>query len=153
MKIAFWYSGNETSRELAAVIAAYEKRLRRYIQLEQQLIPLPKGQEGDKRAIKERDKVLKQLKQGDTLILLDEQGKKLTSKGFADYLQNQLNTAQQRIIFLAGASHGFHEDLRNRADNKLALSSLTMNHEHARLIFMEQLYRVFTIIHNAPYHH
>jgi 23S rRNA (pseudouridine1915-N3)-methyltransferase len=153
MKIAFWYSGNETSRELAAVIAAYEKRLRRYIQLEQQLIPLPKGQEGDKRAIKERDKVLKQLKQGDTLILLDEQGKKLTSKGFADYLQNQLNTAQQRIIFLAGASHGFHEDLRNQADDKLALSSLTLNHEHARLIFIEQLYRIFTIIHNDPYHH
>lgn len=153
MKIAFWYSGSESSQELTSLIAAYEKRMKRYLRLEQQLIPLPKGQEGDKRAEKERDKVFKQLKQNDALILLDEQGKQMTSKGFAEYLENHLQTTHQRVIFLAGASHGFHEELHHRADDKIALSSMTLNHEHVRLLFMEQLYRGLTIMYNDPYHH
>lgn len=153
MKLAFWYSGMKTPEPITAALRPFEKRLHRYVSLEQKLIDLPKGQTGEQRAIKERDKVLKQVKSGDKLILLDERGRQFHSSTFAEYLQDHLETAQHRLIFLAGASHGFHDDLHARASDKVALSQLTLNHTHVRLLFIEQLYRSFTILNNDPYHH
>lgn len=153
MKLAFWYSGNPHPHTIASAMEPFEKRIQRYIKLEQQHIELPKGQTGEQRAMKERDKVLKRLKQGDRLVLLDETGQQFDSKALANYLDQQLQKAHQRLIFLSGGSHGFHDDLHQRADDKVALSKLTLNHAHARLVFIEQLYRCLTIIHNDPYHH
>ena len=153
MKVEFWYSGNETARPLQAAIEPYEKRLGQYIPFRKQLISLPKGQSGEQRAYKEQERVLKALKPTDHLILLDENGKSYSSRSLAAHLEGLFQLSQQRLIFLASSSHGFHSALKARANELIALSQLTFNHEHARLIFIEQLYRCLTLMHNDPYHH
>lgn len=153
MRVLFWYSGGKTNQELQKAVAAYEKRLSKYIPFQQTLFSIPKGLSPEQRTKKEKDKVLRHLKAGDHLILLDESGQNYSSIELADYLQELFHGPHQRLIFLASSSHGFHEALKSRADAKIALSRLTLNHEHVRLIFMEQLYRCMTIINHDPYHH
>lgn len=153
MKVVFWYSGSENPDYLEDGIAPLNKRIQKYIPFEHQLLSLGKVKDPEKRMEKEKDAVLKALKPGDYLILLDENGQSFTSQAFAVYLQQCFNQGHQRLIFLAGSSHGFHKELKQNAHGLLALSQMTFNHEHIRLIFTEQLYRALTIIHNEPYHH
>jgi 23S rRNA (pseudouridine1915-N3)-methyltransferase len=57
------------------------------------------------------------------------------------------------LVFVIGGAYGFSEKVYQRADGKLSLSQMTFSHQMVRLIFVEQLYRVFTIIKGEPYHH
>jgi 23S rRNA (pseudouridine1915-N3)-methyltransferase len=60
---------------------------------------------------------------------------------------------KKRILFVIGGPWGFSEEIYGRADFTLSLSSMTFPHQLVRLLFLEQLYRVFTIIKDEPYHH
>jgi 23S rRNA (pseudouridine1915-N3)-methyltransferase len=60
---------------------------------------------------------------------------------------------KKRIVFIIGGPWGFSEDVYRRADYKMSLSKMTFPHQLVRLLFLEQLYRVFTIIKGEPYHH
>ena len=60
---------------------------------------------------------------------------------------------KKRIVFVIGGPWGFSEDVYARADFKMSLSKMTFPHQLVRLLFLEQLYRVFTIIKGEPYHH
>ena len=60
---------------------------------------------------------------------------------------------KKRIIFVIGGSWGFSEEVYSRADLKMSLSRMTFSHQLVRLLFLEQLYRAFTIIKGEPYHH
>ena len=153
MKVEFWYSGAETPPHLQKEIDVFQKRLKKYLPFTTQLIQIAKTKNPEQRALKEKEQVNKSLKAGDHFVLLDENGRQFTSKGFANHLQQLFNQGNQRLIFLAGSSHGFHEELKRRADEQVSLSLLTFNHLHSRLIFVEQLYRCMTIIRNEPYHH
>ena len=57
------------------------------------------------------------------------------------------------MFFIIGGAYGFSEKVYNRADNKLSLSKMIFSHQMVRLIFVEQMYRSFTILNNQPYHH
>ena len=59
----------------------------------------------------------------------------------------------RHLVFLIGGAYGFSEEVYNNAQYKIALSQMTFSHQIIRLIFMEQIYRAFTIINNEPYHH
>jgi 23S rRNA (pseudouridine1915-N3)-methyltransferase len=87
------------------------------------------------------------------LILLDEKGKQYTSAKFAGFLQKRMNAAPREIIFCIGGAFGFSDALYARANAKVALSSMTFTHQMVRLVFMEQLYRAFTILKGEKYHH
>lgn len=87
------------------------------------------------------------------MILLDEKGKTFTSREFANYLEKKMSTSSgKRIVFLVGGAYGFHESIYSRANDKISLSAMTFSHQLIRQIFLEQLYRAFTIINNHPYH-
>jgi 23S rRNA (pseudouridine1915-N3)-methyltransferase len=60
---------------------------------------------------------------------------------------------RKRIVFVIGGPWGFSEEVYKRADMKISLSRMTFPHQLVRLLFLEQLYRVFTIIKGEPYHH
>lgn len=84
-------------------------------------------------------------------ILLDEKGKQFTSKQFAKYID--VKRAQHAdISFLIGGAYGFSEKMRQKNKEIISLSPLTFPHHLARLLFLEQLYRAFTINNNEPYH-
>ena len=101
----------------------------------------------------EGDLILSQLNPGDDLILLDEKGKTFTSVMFSQWIEKQMNIGSKRIVFVVGGPYGFSKDVYDKAKFKISLSEMTFSHQMIRLIFVEQLYRAFTIIKGEPYHH
>ena len=97
--------------------------------------------------------ILKELKASDHLVLLDEKGKQLTSFEFSKFIQQKQNSGIKRLVFLIGGPFGFADEIYERANFKLGLSTLTFSHQMVRLFFMEQLYRGYTILAGEKYHH
>jgi 23S rRNA (pseudouridine1915-N3)-methyltransferase len=86
------------------------------------------------------------------LIALDSQGEQLSSEGLAEFLQNQQNRGSTHLVFAIGGADGHSEDLKNTAAFTLSLGKMTLSHELARVVLLEQLYRAFTILKGHPYH-
>lgn len=101
----------------------------------------------------EGQRILASIGPGDCVMLLDEHGKMLTSREFADDVQRKMLTLQRNLVFIVGGPYGFSPAVYARANGRLALSRMTMTHEMARMFFAEQLYRAVTIIKGLPYHH
>ena len=97
--------------------------------------------------------ILSQLNPGDDLILLDEKGKTFTSVLFSQWIEKQMNAGSKRIVFVVGGPYGFSKEVYDKCKFKISLSEMTFSHQMIRLIFVEQLYRAFTIIKGEPYHH
>jgi len=96
--------------------------------------------------------ILKRIRSGDHVVLLDERGKMYDSIAFAKHL-NSLEGRVNNLLFVIGGPFGFSGEVYHRADEHLSLSRLTFSHQLVRLIFMEQLYRAYTILKGEPYHH
>ncbi len=97
--------------------------------------------------------ILKAIETGDYVVLMDERGKAISSVEFAGFLEKQQQGSSRRIVFVVGGPYGFSEEVYRRADLELSLSKMTFSHQLVRLLFLEQLYRAFTIIRGEPYHH
>ena len=103
--------------------------------------------------VKEGELILKNVRPTDDLILLDEHGKEYSSVQLAKILQDKISYGCKDIVFVIGGAYGFSEAVYARADAKLSLSRMTFSHQMVRAIFVEQIYRAFTIIKGEPYHH
>jgi 23S rRNA (pseudouridine1915-N3)-methyltransferase len=86
-----------------------------------------------------------------TVVLLDAAGKSLDSNALAKWLGELRDRGTRALILLCGDADGFPESLRQRAHQKLSLSSMTFSHELARVMLAEQLYRAFAILSGNPY--
>ena len=102
---------------------------------------------------KEGELILKNIKPTDDVILLDERGKEFSSMEFAKTLQDKISYTGKDIVFVIGGAYGFAEAVRQRSNSKISLSRMTFSHQMVRAIFVEQLYRAFTIMKGEPYHH
>ncbi|PID86922.1 MAG: 23S rRNA (pseudouridine(1915)-N(3))-methyltransferase RlmH [Chloroflexi bacterium] len=131
----------------------YEKRLRRYttFQLKEVKDFVGRGMPDGVALQKERDLLLKGAVLANRLILLSPEGKQMTSPELAKWLRRTVER-NGRLAFLIGGPLGFSADVMAASHEQIALSSLTFTHEMARIIFMEQLYRAFTIINDEKYH-
>lgn len=155
MKVEFWVIGKTSFDYLKPGIVTFERRIKRYIPFEVKVIPdikVSKKEPSQSLKQKEGKRILEQIKPNDYLILLDERGKSLDSVKFANWLERSLQHSSKRIIFQVGGAYGFSEAVYTRANYKLTLSPMTFSHQLIRLIFLEQLYRAFTILNNEPYH-
>ena len=85
------------------------------------------------------------------LVLLDERGKRYTSKAFSQQLQSWQQHGQDVAFVIAGAD-GVNSNSRQEADACISLSDMTLPHDMARLFMIEQLYRAWSISTNHPYH-
>ena len=156
MKIKLLLSGKTDRAYLAEGIQLYEKRLKRYVSFQIEVIPAVKKQKNlseEVLKIKEGILIMKKIVPGDFVVLLDEKGKEYSSVQFAEFIERHLALLGKDFVFVIGGPYGFSKDVYNRANLKLSLSQLTFSHQMVRLIFMEQLYRAFTIIKGGPYHH
>ena len=97
--------------------------------------------------------VLKQIDSSDYVVLLDDKGKSFTSKEMAIWLEQKQAQSIKKMVFVIGGAYGFSADVYTRTNEKISLSKLTFSHQIVRPIFLEQLYRCFTIINGEPYHH
>ena len=93
----------------------------------------------------------RRVKDGTYLVALDERGAKTSSTGFSEWLQKRMNQGLKDIAFAIGGADGHGEALLSRADDRISLSPMTFPHNLVRLIFLEQLYRALSIIHNELY--
>lgn len=154
MKIVCISVGKKHDSDIARAIDDYTQRLQRYATFEWQLLPPAKGKMGVEETKRTEGPVIAaQLKDDDYVVLLDEDGRQLTSNGLADILDVLDMQSSKRIVFIIGGAYGVTDELKRRADVLWSLSDLTFPHQLVRLIFVEQLYRANTIRRGEPYHH
>ena len=101
----------------------------------------------------ESAKLLGKIRPGDRLIVIDERGEQATTEQFAGWIQQSMNQGVKRIVFAIGGPFGHSPVLREKAWKVLCLSSMVLNHELARMVLSEQLYRVTHVIWGGKYHH
>lgn len=85
-------------------------------------------------------------------IVLDERGQSLDSLKFAKWIERLTIDNPHGINFVLGGDVGLDDTLRQRADKLLSLSAMTLPHQLARIVLLEQLYRACTLMRNIPYH-
>jgi len=101
----------------------------------------------------ERELLTRHIPAGTFVIALDQRGKQFGSEQLADLMNEHMVQGMPAWTILIGGPYGLHETLRKEADLILSLSAMTLPHQMARLLILEQLYRCCTIIRNEPYHH
>jgi 23S rRNA (pseudouridine1915-N3)-methyltransferase len=156
MKILLLVIGKTDEEYLITGIKKYVGRLGHYVSFEMKEIPDIRNrktlsEEQQKKA--ESFLLLQQLQLGDHVVLLDENGKQYTSVAFAETMEKLMASGAKRIVFVIGGPYGFAQEVYDKADAKLSLSPMTFSHQMVRLVFVEQLYRAFTILKGEPYHH
>lgn len=146
MKILIISPGKGHDETVTSGIAEYEKRLSRVWPIEW-VHPKPsdKAEEGNA--------ILKLLKDGDTVVLLDERGRDIDTPGLVNFLDKQQQAATKRLVFVIGGAFGVSDEIKARADITIKLSSLVFPHMLVRLILIEQLYRAHSILSGGKYHH
>ncbi|MBX2846088.1 MAG: 23S rRNA (pseudouridine(1915)-N(3))-methyltransferase RlmH [Saprospiraceae bacterium] len=155
MSIKLLVIGKSDKGFVTAGEAEYLKRLRRFHKVEKiELADIKNARHLSASELKrlEGQKFLEVLQPNDILILLDENGKRWSSRAFAGQLQKWLNTTSGSIVLAIGGAYGFSDELKQKAHALLSLSDMTFSHQLIRVIFLEQLYRAFTILNNHPYH-
>ena len=93
-----------------------------------------------------------QVSEGSLRIVLDERGKQWSSTGLAEWIRRQQLAGTKRASILIGGANGHLPEVREAAQEVWSLSALTLQHEMALLIFLEQIYRAYTILKGEPYH-
>jgi 23S rRNA (pseudouridine1915-N3)-methyltransferase len=156
LKIKFICIGRTTKPFLEAGEEEYFSRLKHYVPIERiELSDIRNAKNLNREQLKEAEgkELLKRILPTDQLVLLDERGKEFSSVSFAAHLEQQMNQSVKAIVFVVGGAFGFSEEIYQRANLKMSLSRMTYSHQMVRMIFLEQLYRAFTIIRGEGYHH
>jgi len=156
MKIKLIVTGKTDLPYIAEGIKEYEKRLKHYIGFEMIVIPDIKNTRNlseSQQKQKEGELILSLCNPADYIILLDERGAEFTSVSFSQFIEKQILSGQKYLVFVIGGPYGFSDELYQKAQIKISLSKMTFSHQMVRMIFVEQLYRAFTILKGEPYHH
>lgn len=139
-------------------LAEYGKRLGKYCRLEIIEVSDEKTPDGAspllEEQIKEREgrRILEKLREDAFVCTLEIGGKKLSSEGFARWMENLTVGGTSHVMFVIGGSLGLHESVSRRSDFSLSFSDMTFPHQLMRVILTEQVYRAFRIMHGEPYH-
>ena len=153
MNIKLIYISKNKSNNIEFLVEDYEKKINHFISYSS--IGLKnKNQKSEKKLIQksESNLILKNIKNNDLVILLDEKGKEFSTMDFSKFISNKMMNRTKNIVFIIGGAYGFSSEFKKKFKLKIALSKLTFSHDMARLFFSEQLYRSLTIINNIPYH-
>ena len=156
MKISLLTVGTTDIKWVSEGLGVYTSRLRHYLPFEVKEIPELKNVSAltkEQIKIQEGKLILKNLKDSDELILLDEKGKEFRSIEFASFLEKKFQSSSRDIVFVIGGAYGFSQEVYDRSSSKIALSKMTFSHQMVRTIFVEQLYRACTIMKGESYHH
>ena len=156
MKIVLMTVGKTTTDYLRKGIEMYTARINRYMQFELNELPDIRNTKSLTEAPqkeREGELILSALQPSDAVVLLDERGREMTSREFADDIDRYGIRGTKRLVYIVGGPYGFSAKVYDRANAKLSLSRMTYPHEMVRLFFTEQIYRAMTILCGEPYHH
>ena len=150
MRIRIIWTGKTRDARLRALIEDYAERLSHFARCE--VTELKELGRTDKTGIeKETRRISDALRSGAVTVLLDPDGTEWTSQQLAAQVQSWEGNAIKEVAFVVGGPNGFADELKSRADKRWSLSRLTLTHEMARVLLLEQLYRAYTIVHGLPY--
>ena len=156
MEICVVSVGKISSKWIQEGIDLFESRISRYVKFSSVIIPDVKNSKSmpvENLKEEEGKLIVTNLTSSDFVVLMDEKGKEHTSRGFAEWVQKQMNTGRKRLVLVIGGPYGFSQEVYSRADSMIALSKMTFTHEMAKLLLSEQIYRAMTILKGEPYHH
>ena len=144
VKLKVAWIGKTRNPALEALAEEYLQRLRRYVDIESA-------------ALKQESALLKLCRPNArplrfALVLVDSRGKELSSEQFADWLREYRDRNSRPLLFAVGSADGFSREARAAATLGISLGKMTLAHELARVVLLEQLYRAFTILAGHPYH-
>lgn len=154
LKINLIVMGDIKEKYLKEAIAEYSKRLSRFcnlniVEIKENVATSTSKLDIENSLNKDGKEIEKHIK--GHAICLDILGKNLSSEQFANKIE-KLTLTNSEISFIIGASNGLSESIKNKCNEKLSFGLLTFPHQLMRVIFLEQLYRAFTIINNISYH-
>ena len=153
MKITLLVVGRTVDKNIIAGIDEYTRRVQHFTQFSMDIIPELKNarklSEAQQKEL-EGEEILKNISSGDHVVLLDEGGKEFRSTEFASWIEHKQNISTKRLVFVVGGPYGFSQKVYAAANEKLSLSRMTFSHQMIRLLFVEQLYRAYTIINTLP---
>lgn len=144
MKLKIAWIGKTKDPAIQSLTTDYLKRISRYADVEGLQLP----DEGALLKFKDRSGP----RPGHAIALLDSRGRQLSSEEFAQFLQNYQDRNPQPLVLAVGPADGFSEEARKAATAVLSLGKMTLAHELARVVLLEQVYRAFTILKGHPYH-
>jgi len=156
MKITLINLGATHDGYLKDGIAIFEKRIRHYISFEMVYLSEPRNMKNFPENVQKESEgkiILSSLEKVDHPVLLDVMGKQHDSEAFSKFIQQDMNRGTRHLAFIIGGPYGFSNEVYTAVPEKLSISTMTFSHQIIRLIFLEQLYRAFTIIRGEPYHH
>ncbi len=142
MKLRVAWIGKTKDAAIQSLTSEYLKRLTRYV-------PTESLELTNEASLATQ---LEKTRGQHTLVLLDSRGKQLSSEQFAELIRDHQDRGTQTLLFAVGPANGFSDQTRARAAFQLSLGKMTLAHELARVVLLEQLYRAFTILKGHPYH-
>ena len=144
MKLTVAWIGKTKEAPIRALTAEYVKRISRYAAIE--ILELA----GDAALLKHVEKAAGRVPP--VLVLLDPKGRAMSSEQLAEMLREHQQRGTQVLLFAVGGADGFGAGAGAATALKLSLGPMTLSHELARVVLLEQLYRGFTILAGHPYH-
>ena len=150
MRLRIIWIGKTRDARLRALIDDYAERLAHFVRCE--VTELRELGRTDKAGIdKETKRISDALRPGSVTVLLDAGGAEWTSQQLAAEVQGWEGSGIKEVAFVIGGPNGFAGDFKAGVNKRWSLSRLTLTHEMARVLLLEQLYRAYTIIHGLPY--
>lgn len=147
MRIEVLWIGKTRLPGVAALTAEYSRRLGRYCQFQGGEIRTGKK----KGSGSTEEDAMRTRSEGAYRVVMDPEGKQWGSVEFYRFIERMRHQCQRTLCFCVGGADGFSNEFQERADLLLSLSPLTLPHELARVVLLEQLYRAFTTLANHPY--
>ena len=155
MKFRFIWGGSHADVELAAAAERYLARIRHFYPIEVLEVPPERGRQArsDVAIMRAQSaRLLATIPDRGYAVVLDERGQLFDSLKFAKWVEKLTIDSPHGVNFVVGGDVGFDDSVRKRADKLLALSPMTLPHQFARVILLEQIYRACTLIRNISYH-
>lgn len=136
-----------------AACGEYLKRLRVYATIEvAEVADRDITHDAAKAVSTEGSDLLRAIPEGSYVFALDLAGRQVSSEGLSARLAELMVDGRSDVTFVIGGSAGLAPAVLQRADERLSLSKMTLPHQLARVVVLEQLYRAFRIMRNEPYH-
>jgi 23S rRNA (pseudouridine1915-N3)-methyltransferase len=154
MRLVVLSVGGPRDRAIKSAVRDYEARAGRYVRLESIEVPAAAGHGGigERARDEEASAILRRLPDDLEAWALTRTGVGLTSSDLADELQHRATYGDPGIAFVVGGAFGLADRVVEQCRRRFSLSELTLPHDLARLVLVEQLYRAGTILRGEPYH-
>jgi len=150
MRIRFIWPGKTKDEHLRALVDEYLKRLSRFARC--QMVEVRENAASDgARVEKGARRILEAIPAASRVVLLDVNGQELSSEELAKQIRRWENDSIKELAIVIGGPDGVGAEVNARANERWRLSRLTLTHEMARVVVVEQLYRAYAINHGLPY--